>query len=182
MTEIDKRLKKGSIRLAIEGGSACGKTTLSSILAEVYKCPVLHIDDFFLRPEQRTAERFAEAGGNFDRERFISEVIMPLSQGNVAEYRRFDCSTGTILPPKEIRPEPLIVVEGAYSMHPELQGFYDLSVFLEIAPDKQRRRIIKRNSQALAERFFNEWIPLELKYFKEFDIPNKCAVRMSFGD
>ena len=55
-TELDRRLAgEAPVRLAIEGGSASGKTTLGKILAERYDCTVLHMDDFFLRPEQRTA-------------------------------------------------------------------------------------------------------------------------------
>ena len=37
------------------------------------------MDDFFLRPEQRTEERLKEVGGNVDRERFLEEVARPLT-------------------------------------------------------------------------------------------------------
>ena len=60
------------------------------------------MDDFFLRPEQRTPERYAEPGGNVDRERFLAEVLIPLRAGETVQYRRFDCSTFTVLPPKPI--------------------------------------------------------------------------------
>lgn len=46
--------------VAIEGGSASGKTTLGELLQNVYDCPVFHMDDFFLRPEQRTEARFTQ--------------------------------------------------------------------------------------------------------------------------
>ena len=69
-TEIDKLLSRGNAIVTIEGGSASGKSTLAEILCEVYGCNVFHADDFFLRPEQRTPARFAEVGGNLDRERF----------------------------------------------------------------------------------------------------------------
>ncbi|MBR7147444.1 MAG: hypothetical protein IKD13_01325, partial [Firmicutes bacterium] len=117
--EIDKRAG-GRFVVAIEGGSASGKTTLSQILSRVYDCTVFHMDDFFLRPEQRTPERFSEPGGNVDRERFLEEVLKPLSRGEVVRYRRFDCSTFTLGEPMEVEPKPLVIVEGAYSMHPEL--------------------------------------------------------------
>lgn len=74
-TELDKRLEKGTVKAAIEGGSASGKTTLSEILTAIYGCTVFHMDDFFLQPQQRTPERYAEAGGNIDRERFLTEVL-----------------------------------------------------------------------------------------------------------
>lgn len=89
---IDERLpRQERLLLAIDGGSASGKTTLAALLAQRYGCPVFHMDDFFLRPEQRTPQRLAEPGGNVDRERFFSEVLQPLRQGGPASYRRYDC-------------------------------------------------------------------------------------------
>ncbi len=173
---IDKLLKKGSAVIAIEGGSASGKTTLSKMLEEIYGCTVLHMDDFFLQPEQRTAERFAEPGGNIDRERFLQEVLVPLSKNEQLEYRRFDCSTMKILPAVSIVPQKLTVIEGAYSMHPELEKYYDLSVFLDIPQELQKERISKRNTPQMAERFYNEWIPLESKYFQKLNVKQRCSL------
>ena len=74
--KIDKMLSHKNVVIAIEGGSASGKTTLGSLLEALYDCTVLHMDDFFLRPEQRTTARYAEVGGNVDYERFLDEVLM----------------------------------------------------------------------------------------------------------
>lgn len=174
--EIDKLLQKGSAVVAIEGYAASGKTTLATMLEDIYDCTVLHTDDFFLRPEQRTTERLSEVGGNMDRERFLSEVLTPLSQGKELSYRKFDCSTQQLMPPEIIHPKKLTVIEGSYSMHPSLAKFYDLSVFLEIDPEKQRERIIARNSPHLATRFFEEWIPKENTYFLCFGIKESCDI------
>ena len=172
--EIDRRLKRGDVRLAIEGGSASGKTTLSAMLAEIYDCSVFHMDDFFLRPEQRTKERYAEIGGNVDRERFLSEVLKPLSKGETIAYRRFDCKSLQLEPARNMIPKRLSVIEGAYSMHTELSDHYDLSVFLDISPELQKKRISKRNTPDMAERFFNEWIPYEHKYFDGMRVKERC--------
>ena len=180
--EIDKRLSSGVLSVAVEGGSASGKTTLGEMLREVYGCTVFHADDFFLRPEQRTPERLAEVGGNLDRERLLEEVLVPLSKGETVSYRRFDCSEMTVLPPVGITPGKLTVTEGAYSMHPELRDYYDFSVFLDISPELQKERILKRNTPQMAERFFNEWIPLENVYFHSEDIRNKCSMRIEITD
>lgn len=177
--ELDRRLAGNvPVRLAIEGGSASGKTTLGQILAERYDCTVFHMDDFFLRPEQRTASRFAEPGGNVDRERFLAEVLLPLRCGEKILYRRFDCAAMQLQSAVEITPGKLVVTEGAYSMHPELAEFYDLSVFLDISPELQRERIRRRNTPEKAQRFFDTWIPMEQKYFAAFDIPAHCTLRL----
>lgn len=174
---LDKRHDEESTILAIEGGSACGKSTLGEMLNAIYGCSVFHMDDYFLPPEKRTKERFDEIGGNVDYERFDTEILTPLKNGEkVIKYRKFDCSTMSLLPPTTVIPTPLIVIEGAYSMHPTLSGKYDLSAFLDISPEKQRARIEKRNSPQFAKRFFEEWIPLEEKYFNSLSIKDKCDI------
>ncbi len=174
LAEIDKRLSEGELTTAIEGSSASGKTTLGKMLAEIYDCTVFHTDDFFLRPEQRTPERYAEIGGNIDRERFLKEILIPLSKGEAVNYRRFDCSDMKLLPPIQVKQKKLTVIEGAYSMHPSFEKYYNFSVLLDISPELQRKRILNRNSPSMAERFFNEWIPLENLYFQATDIKKRC--------
>ncbi len=180
--EVDKLRKKGDAIIAIEGGSASGKTTLAGMLSEIYDCNVFHMDDFFLRPEQRTPERFAEVGGNVDRERFLSEVLIPLSEKREVCFRKFDCSKQCLGSPIKIAPKRLSFVEGAYSMHPSLEKYYDLSLFLDVDPKCQRERILVRNSPELAKRFFDEWIPYEKRYFSETQIKRRCdmAVLIDF--
>ncbi|MGI6700670.1 MAG: uridine kinase family protein [Christensenellales bacterium] len=179
---LDSLQRKGPVTLAIEGGSASGKTTLAQMLAKVYDCTVFHMDHFFLQPYQRTAGRYEEAGGNVDRERFLAEVLKPLSRGETVRYRRFDCGTDTLSQPIEVIPKKLTVIEGAYSMHPELSNYYDLSVFLDIAPDLQKKRIKKRNSPAMAKRFFEERIPLEEKYFAHLKVKERCDLLVAIDE
>lgn len=179
---IDERLpRQERLLLAIDGGSASGKTTLAALLAQRYGCPVFHMDDFFLRSEQRTPQRLAEPGGNVDRERFFSEVLQPLRQGGPASYRRYDCRTGQLLPPVLRQAGQLNVIEGAYSMHPELSALYDLSVFLAVSPETQRRRILQREPAFKQQLFFQKWIPMENRYFQAFSIPERCDLRIEIG-
>ena len=175
LSAIDRKLYSAPrVTVAIEGGSASGKTTLSGLLSRIYGCTVFHMDDYFLRPEQRTPERLAEPGGNVDRERFYEEILKPLTEGQPVRYQRFDCHTLSLQPPVDVVPTPLTVVEGAYSMHPLLAEHYDLSVFLRISPALQHQRILKRNGPDMAERFFSMWVPLETAYFEALDPAGRC--------
>ena len=172
--KIDGLLQNGKIIMAIDGGSASGKTTLAAILCEKYGATVFHMDDFFLTPHMRTRERLCEVGGNVDRERFEKEVLIPLSRGQTVSYRPFDCKAGDFKESTRIIPNNPVIVEGAYSMHPQLSGYYNFSLFLDIDSDGQRSRIFKRNSPDAAKRFFEEWIPLENIYFEKTDIKKRC--------
>lgn len=170
---IDNMSSKNSLIIAIEGGSASGKTTLAELLKNTYECNVFHMDDFFLRPEQRTLQRLAEIGGNVDRERFEKEILLPLKNKEAVCYRPFDCSSQSLIEPITVSHKRITVVEGAYSMHPSFGKYYDLSIFLDISSEFQRERILIRNSPRLAERFFNEWIPMENRYFAKTDIKRR---------
>ena len=181
-SEIDKKRRVGRVIVAVEGGSAGGKSTLGDVLRSVYDCTLFHMDDFFLRPEQRTPERYAEIGGNVDRERFLEEVLIPLRAGKAVDYRRFDCKTMTVQAPIRVQPSQLTVIEGAYSMHPDLASYYDLSVFLDVDPMLQRERIEKRNSPPVAERFYREWIPLEARYFAHMRVKERCDLCVTIDE
>lgn len=174
LIRMDQLLASGGGLVAIEGGSASGKSTLGDLLEQLYSCTLLHTDDFFLQPHQRTEPRLQEPGGNLDRERFLEEVLLPARKKELIAYRRYDCQTGALQPPIPLQPTPLTVVEGAYSLHPELRGLYDLTFFLEIPPQLQRQRIQKRNTPDFARRFFEEWIPMENRYFDHFHIRDDC--------
>ncbi|MBQ2946097.1 MAG: hypothetical protein IJD95_06005 [Clostridia bacterium] len=178
---LDTLLSNGRVILAIEGGSASGKTTLASLLKELYGAAVFHADDYFLQLHQRTKERLAETGGNLDRERLKEEILIPLSQNGEVRFRRYDCQSGRLLAPKSVTTAPLTVIEGAYSMHPELREFYDLTVFLDIDKELQKARVTARNGE-MAHRFFDEWIPLEDSYFEELDIKKKADIIIKIGE
>ena len=171
---IDRLLaQKGTVLLAIDGPCTAGKTTLANILHSKYGCSVFHMDDFFLRPEQRTAERFAEVGGNVDYERFQEEVLIPLKSRQPFSYRPFDCKTFTLSEPIDVSCKQLNIIEGSYSMHPYFGDPYDLMILLTVDEATQRQRIWKR-SAFLQKRFFEEWIPMENRYLDGFGIPGKA--------
>ena len=167
--------EKATVIVAIDGNCTSGKTTLANQLAANYDCNIFHMDDFFLRPEQRTPERFSEVGGNVDYERFLAEVLIPLKLGKPFSYRPFDCSTFELTDPITVIPKKLNIVEGTYSLHPYFGESYDLKILLTITPELQRQRIMERPA-FLHKRFFEAWIPMENRYFEGFAISEKCDI------
>ena len=161
---------EGVIVVAIDGRCGAGKTTLAASLARVLCCGVVHTDDFFLPPELRTPERYAEAGGNVHYERMKKEVVERI--GNTFSYRRFDCATMSMGELVRVNKKDFLIVEGAYSLHPYFGKYYDVAVFCDVDKDTQRARIIKRNGEGALALFDSRWIPLEEKYFEEFGIRN----------
>lgn len=168
--------QKEHIILAIDGSCTAGKSTLAAALEEKYDCNVFRMDDFFLRPEQRTKERLAETGGNVDYERFREEVLAPLKAGKSFSYRPYDCGAGTLKKAVAVTPKKVNIVEGTYSHHPYFEDPYDLKVFLTVSPEVRRQRIALRPS-FLHKRFFEEWIPMEQRYFDAFDIARHSHIQ-----
>ena len=176
-----KAAENGSlpVLIAIDGRCAAGKTTLALELEKITGGSVFHMDHFFLRPEQRTEERLNTAGENADHERFLEEVLLPLKNGaKIIRYCPFDCKTGTFSENLEIKTGDVCFVEGSYSCHPKLWELYDLHIFLTIGKEEQIKRIICRNGEKRADVFKERWIPLEEKYFKEYDVESRCEMRL----
>ena len=174
---IDRLLaSQKQVLVAIDGRCTAGKTTLAREIAAQYDCNLFHMDDFFLRPEQRTPARLAEAGGNVDYERFLEEVLNPLKTGMPFFYRVFDCKTFTLCPPTTVTPKALNIIEGSYSLHPHFGDPYDLKIFLTVSPEVRRQRIMER-PPFLHRRFFEEWIPMEQLYFDSFRIESKADLK-----
>lgn len=167
-------MKKQHLLIAIDGRCAAGKTTLAAHLQRVCGCNVIHMDHFFPRPEQRTARRMLEPGGNVDYERFLTEVTISLRRGEAFSYRAYDCHKQRMTEVIKIEPNPINIIEGSYSCHPALAANYDLKIFLSVDESEQLRRIEQRNGKACAIQFKEKWIPLEERYFSAFHIRESC--------
>lgn len=164
---------------AIDGECASGKTTLAAEISDILSrrmisCSVIHMDDFFLRPEMRTAEREAEPGGNVDYERVLNEVLLPLSRNLPAVFRPYECKNMRMGEKKKILPSDVNIIEGAYSCHPTLWSLYDLRIFVSAEKGVRLKRIKSRNGAEALKIFENKWIPMEEIYFNAFDIKNRC--------
>ena len=159
--------------VAIDGRCCAGKSTLARFLADTLGCGVLHLDDFFLRPEQRTPERYATPGENVDHERFLEEVLLPLCEGRLRSYRAFDCHRMALSEPVVWKERSVVVVEGSYACHASLWDYEDIHVFLDAGRETQRERVRRRNPD-MAETFFQKWIPLEEQYLKARPLETLC--------
>lgn len=180
--EIARRKSQNRpLLVAIDGRCASGKTTLAAQLQSLCSCAVVHMDDFFLRPEQRSQKRYDTPGENVDHERFLQEVLLPLYHGSTAQYRPFDCAAQRLSDPVQVQPLPVVVVEGSYSCHRDLFPYYDLTVFLSVPPEVQMERIVKREGTEYAKVFREQWIPLEEAYFAHRDLDLICDFSFPCG-
>lgn len=174
--QISALINSGRAVIAVDGNCAAGKSTLADEIRSVFGGTVIRADSFFLPFCMRTDERLSEPGGNFHRERFVSEVIGGINSGSAFSYGVFDCSVGEVTHSVTVDEKSLIIIEGSYCMHPAIELEYDLKIFCTTDNKTQLSRIVKRNGEAMAEMFRNKWIPLENRYLDFYNIKNKCDV------
>ena len=170
----DGRNKNKPLIIAIDGRCAAGKTSFAECVARKTGVSVVHMDDFFLQPFQRTEERLKTPGGNADRERFEREVLVPLSRGEQARFFPFDCHSLTFKDAVSVNGSNGVIVEGSYCCHPELWHFYDVHIFMDVDKSTQLERIKARNGADGLKVFEEKWIPLEEEYFSAYDLMNRC--------
>jgi uridine kinase len=168
--------KKPRVIIAIDGNCSAGKTTAAAKLGALLHANVFHMDDYFLQPHMRTPERLAQPGGNVDAERFLRDILLPVSTGKPAYVEPYDCHLDRLLSPEQVAPRAVSIVEGAYSLHPVLAPYYDIKIFFRIAPALQMERIRARNGERMLELFRSRWIPLENTYFSTLDIERSCDI------
>lgn len=171
-----KKAASAQVLVAIDGMCGSGKSTLGRVLERVYSCNLFHMDDYFLRPEQRTEERLSEVGGHVDYERFQEEVLDHISDPDGLTYQVYDCGSQSLGKRIFVPRRKLNIVEGSYSQHPYFGDVYDLRFFCEISGREQMERIRLRNGEAMAKRFLQEWIPRENAYFEKFQIKEKSIL------
>lgn len=156
--------------LVIDGRAGSGKSSLAAAIEKRLGWPVIHADDFFLQAHQRTPNRLAEKGGNFDRERFTEEVLIPFAQRTSSLVHTLNCSSMQLEEKQTIPAGSSLIIEGTYSMHPALGTYWNYAVFLDVDDEVQLKRIASRPFHNDTEAFVSKWIPMENYYF------NSCGI------
>ena len=163
---IQQSLEKDEpVIIAIDGPATSGKTTLSQKLKEKFNIVMIPMDHFFLPMNMKTPERLAEIGGNVDYRRVEEEICIPFKNREFSHYRAFNCQTKTY-EEKQGQQSKVLLLEGVYALHPTLQKYIDYALVLEITKSEQMTRLKKRNTPEIVEKYIQEWIPLEDRYFE----------------
>lgn len=172
----------GPVVVAIDGRSAAGKSTLASaVAAELGSGPdaidvaVIEGDDFYAggTPSAWDRRSAAEKADHvIDRGRLRS-VLEALRDWGVATWHPFDWDAeGWDLDPPPFADEPItveaatvVLVEGAYTAHPDLDGLVDLRVLLELADEVRRGRLVAREGDDHDPVWDARWSEAEDHYF-----------------
>lgn len=157
------RPRAGRTMVAIDGVDGAGKTTFAGDLAAELTdsgLTVIRISlDNFLNPaEVRHAQGRTSPEGfiadTYDYERFIDDVLEPLSSEGCGRFRdrSYDYATETPLsPPWQVAPDAaVVVVDGLFLHRDRLRNargrkIWDLSVWLDVPFEESVRRLAERD-------------------------------------
>lgn len=149
------------LRVAIDGRTASGKTTLANELANILRSAGRNVIrtsiDGFHRPK---AERYAKgrysAEGYYrearDLEAITNLLLVPLGADGDRCYRTacFDLEKDEPMnaEPALADPGSILIVDGTFLQRPELSPHWDFVVFVEVSVDLAANRGIARDSLA----------------------------------
>ena len=144
--------------VAIDGPSGAGKSTLARTLQGLLPgSQVVDLEHFYTDvgvdpPDGLSPEECYEQ--HVDWRALDVHVLRPLRRGEPSRYRLYDWVAGKRLDWVDVRSEGIVLVDGVYSMRPELIDAYDLAVYVDTEPQRRAARLAKRpDNPTWAERW-----------------------------
>jgi uridine kinase len=146
------------VRVGIDGMDGAGKSIVGDELAQIFADsgrPIIRASvDGFHNPRalryglgrQSPEGYFRES---YDYEQLKAMLLDPLSPGGSGHYRRavFDHRSDqpVIVPEAQAAPGDILVFDGIFLHRPELRGYWDYSVFLEVGVAVSMARCAQRD-------------------------------------
>jgi uridine kinase len=161
------------VRVAIDGVDAAGKTTLADELAPLVGRPVVRASvDGFHRPRVERGET-AEAyyADAFDYEALRRVLLEPLGPGGSRRYRaavfELERDAPVAAEWRVAPPDAVLLCDGVFLHRPELDGCWDLTVFVAVELAVAVERAIARDGEAMRGRYRSRYVPAQRRYLAE---------------
>ncbi|RZT19750.1 uridine kinase [Kribbella sp. VKM Ac-2569] len=172
------------LRVGVDGCSAAGKTSLADELAEVLRgrsgreVVRAGLDYFKRAPELRTGYPIGSAESYYfemyDYDAICERLLGPLGPGGDLRYtaglRESNARIALDLPVRTAAPDAILVADGAFLQRPELDGYWDLRIYVDVSFETVLRRGAARDAAwmdslaAAEERYRTRYIPGEQMY------------------
>jgi uridine kinase len=158
-TIVDLLVQKQPVLLAIDGYGGSGKSTLAKeIQSEFPGSSIITIDDFV-----------TSKVSPFDRERFLSQVLIPLSKGNAANYQRFDWQKEALLPDWiVVNPNGLAIIEGVSILGEDFSSYYDLRIWIDCPIEVSSKHGMERDRNVYKVNHDRMWKEIWIKGDQEY--------------
>lgn len=184
------------VRVAIDGSSAAGKTTLADELAQVLadrtEREIIRVGiDYFKRaPELRTAYPIESPESYYldtwDHDGIRERLLLPLGPGGDRRYTAaIRDSAARALPEAPVRtatPDAVLVADGGFLQVPALDDCWDLRIYVYVGFDTVLRRGTARDqawmdsAAAAEERYRTRYIPGERMYVDQIQPRSRAQI------
>jgi uridine kinase len=166
------------LRVAIDGRSAAGKTTLANALGEAVRAASartvirVELDNFMKMVADRNAYPYDSPESYYldawDYPVIRAGLLIPLGPGGDRRYW-----TGPLDRPRTAPDDAILLADGVFLQRPELDRFWDVRIYLDIGLEESLRRGVDRDRHwmggaAEAERRYRtKYLPGEQRYLAE---------------
>jgi phosphoribulokinase len=164
--------------VGIDGQGGAGKSTFArAVVSELGYAVVVQGDDFYrdLPDDERAAlDPAAGVEQYFDWQRLRREVLEPVRRGDaVLRYQRYDWDRAAMGDWVEQPMPDVVVVEGVYTLRPQLLDLIDVGVWVETSEETRLRRQVERGEND--DVWIRRWVAAEDHYVATHD-PRSAAV------
>lgn len=178
--EVERR----PMLLGIDGQGGSGKSTLARELATtIPNAEVVEGDDFYRdMPEGERVRLGPEEGYEhyFDWQRLLDEVITPVrAKREVLRYQRYDWDNQALGVWVEQAMPDVVIVEGIYTLRPQLRDLFDVKVFVRAEEGTRLRRQADRGENP--SEWIQRWVAAEEFYVSHVE-PWRAAQLVVNGD
>jgi hypothetical protein len=149
--------------VAIDGLGGAGKTTLALSMAAALSAAVVHLDEIAAWPD----------GPDWDR--LEREVLVPLSEGKVAEYRARDWSVRRLGRLRRVPPGGVVLVEGSESAASVVVPYLSLAIWVECPTEVRLSRTVQRDGEQVMGAW-QHWSAWEERYLAADDPRGRVGV------
>lgn len=164
--------------MAISGYAGSGKSTLAKTLAATVEgCTRLRGDDFL---DPTGSHRRSADWDGVERTRMRDEVLEPYRRGGPARFRPYDWTARALGPVTELPDTEVLLVDAIGILHPDLQGCFDLSIWVDVDLETagQRGRQRDRSGGHDHDRLWTEvWQPNDRDFADRYDPKGRADVR-----
>jgi uridine kinase len=118
----------------VKGAIERGCRIFHHIEQQIPNTVIVHADDFYRVMDEH--ERAAlDAGGGYltyyDWQRLEAQLLVPFAHGRSARYQRYNWGENQLGEWRVVPAEGVIVVEGLYTLRPELRAYYHVKIWVE---------------------------------------------------
>lgn len=158
--------------VAIDGAGGAGKSTLASALVTRLSgdAIALSMDDFIVR-DRALDDSWEHA---WDRGRLIEQVLDPIREGRPVMYQRLEWERNRLSSPIFLRPSRIVIVEGITSLHPHLDAYWHLRIWVEADAEVALERGRARDADTENAQYWDLWSRNDARY-RENHVPHERA-------